>query len=331
MDIKLRKILSGALVALCCAAASIVLFPAARAAELPPLEKSVTSFGAAIVGESLYVYGGHYGEAHHYSNTSQSNELLRLNLKKPAGWEAIATGPRLQGLAMVAHDGKLYRVGGFTAHNEEGEEHDLRSTADFARFDPETGKWEDLSPLPAPRSSHDAVVIGDMLYVVGGWALGEGDQQWHDTALVVDLSQPQLQWKELPQPPFKRRALSTGAVEGKLYAIGGMQEEGGPTTRVDMFDPATGKWSEGPSLPGKPMEGFGSSAFEADGKLFVSTIEGNLYRLSADAKTWEADRKLETARFFHRMLPVGEHQLLFVGGANMSIGKFDHLEVIDIE
>ena len=33
-----------------------------------------------------------------------------------------------------------------------------------------------LAPLPEARSSHDAVVIGDKLYVVGGWTLS-GDRK----------------------------------------------------------------------------------------------------------------------------------------------------------
>ncbi len=107
------------------------------------------------------------GRAHHYSNTRQSNQLSRLNLSKPGSWETIAQGPRLQGLAMVAHGGKLYRAGGFTAHNEEGDGHDLRSIAEFVRFDPDTGQWESLPDLPEPRSSHDAVVIHGKLYVMG--------------------------------------------------------------------------------------------------------------------------------------------------------------------
>ena len=129
------------------------------AGPLTDLPRGITSFGAAVIGDWLYVYGGHFGRPHHYSNTSQSDELSRLNLRRPADWETIAKGPRLQGLAMVAHGGKLYRVGGFTAHNEEDDDHDLRSVADFVRFHPETGKWESLPSLPEPRSSHDAVVI----------------------------------------------------------------------------------------------------------------------------------------------------------------------------
>ena len=133
------------------------------------LPRGITSFGAAVINDWLYVYGGHFGRPHHYSNTSQSNELSRLNLRKSARWEVIAKGPRLQGLAMVAHNGKLYRIGGFTAYNQEDEDRNLHSVADFVRFDPQTKQWESLPPLPEPRSSHDAVVIRDKLYVVGGW------------------------------------------------------------------------------------------------------------------------------------------------------------------
>ncbi len=46
----------------------------------PDLPRAITSFGAAVVDDSIYVYGGHHGRAHHYSLTGQSGELLQLNL-----------------------------------------------------------------------------------------------------------------------------------------------------------------------------------------------------------------------------------------------------------
>ena len=302
------------------------------------LPRGITSFGAAVIDGWLYVYGGHFGRPHHYSNMSQSNELSRLNLRKPAKWEVIAKGPRLQGLAMVAHGGKLYRMGGFTAHNKEDEDHDLRSVADFVRFDPQTKQWEALPPLPEPRSSHDAVVIQDKLYVVGGWHLnGEKERQWHETAWVADLSQENIVWKQVSMPPFQRRALSLGHLDGKLYAIGGMRQKGGPTTRVDVFDPAGEKWSRGPSLIDpladaereKGMEGFGASAYAVDGQLFVSTYNGNIQVLDRDEKTWRIATQLEDDRFFHRMLLFDSH-LLLVGGASMRSGKRLHFETVKL-
>lgn len=298
----------------------------------PAIPEMVTSFGAAITGDSLYIYGGHTGRAHSYSHEAQANTLRRLDLKNPKAWEAVAEGPGLQGLAMVAHGGKLYRIGGFTAKNKDGEDHDLWSQADVACFDPSTKQWSDLSPLPEPRSSFDAAVLGHSIYVVGGWMMaGNADSVWHKTAYVLDLASDTQQWKALPEPPFQRRALSLAAYNGKIYAIGGMQEEGGPTTRVDVFDPSTGKWSQGPNLQGEKMDGFGSSSFAAGSHLYATTYSGKLQRLSDDGKAWDVVGELERARFFHRMVPLSKSSLVSVGGASMTEGKFDEVDVIELK
>ena len=46
---------------------------------------------------------------------------------------------------------------------------------------------------------------------------------------------------------------------------------------------------------------------------------------------WEVARELDPGRFFHRMLPWGNDRLLLIGGANMSIGKFDDIEVVEVK
>ena len=303
-----------------------------RKVTYPDLPESVTSLGAAIVDDYLYVYGGHTGHAHSYAHDEQAHNLCRLDLQNPQSWESLAEGPALQGLAMVAYDGKLYRIGGFTARNEAGEDNDLWSQSLVACYDPASGAWRDLPQLPEPRSSFDAAVLGAKIYVSGGWNLHGGDNAtWLTTAYALDLSSATPTWERLPDPPFQRRALSVAAYDGKIFVVGGMQQQGGPTTRVDVFDPDTQQWSRGPNLPGEEeMEGFGNSAFAIDGHLYVSTISGNLLRLASDGSTWEIDRKLERARFFHRMLPFGKRHLVLVGGANMSVGKFAQVDVIDV-
>lgn len=306
--------------------------PEEETMEYPPLPELVTSFGAAIADGALYVYGGHTGGAHSYDNRSQAHTMRRLDLKNPKGWEALAKGPPLQGLAMVAHQGRLYRLGGFTAKNDEGEEHDLWSQAAVERFDPATGKWSSLPPLPEPRSSFDAAVLGDSIYVIGGWSLqGDAETQWHQTAHRLQLDEETLRWRPLAKPPFQRRALSVAAFDGKVYAIGGMQQNGGPTTRVDVYDPEKDAWTRGPNLVGEGMSGFGSSSFATGGRLYVSTYDGKLQRLSKDGKRFEVVRELERARFFHRMLPLDAKRLISVGGASMEIGKFEEVDVIPVE
>jgi N-acetylneuraminic acid mutarotase len=298
-------------------------------ADLPEL---VTSFGGAIADGSLYVFGGHTGDAHSYSLKEQGHQLRRLKLDGKSKWEVVAEGPHLQGLALVAHEDKVIRIGGFVAKNAEGEEHDLWSQNEVAAFDPQTKKWQELPPLPEPRSSFDAAVLDGVIYVIGGWQLqGGSDSVWHKTAWKLDLNQQKPEWQAIPDPPFQRRALSVAAFDGKVYAIGGMQEEGGPSTRVDVFDPKTQKWSEAGNLEGDPMTGFGSSAFATGGNLYVSTIKGNLQKLNKQGNKWEVVQQTPTARFFHRMLPLDDASFLMVGGANMGIGKFEKLEVVKVK
>lgn len=315
------------------------LKPAAGPA-LPKLPEAITSFGAAVAGDALYVYGGHTGGAHRYSKENLSLRFSRLKLDAPSEWESLPVGPGLQGSALVAHQGKLYRVGGASALNAADQKEQLISYADFDRFDPATKQWTKLAPLPEPRSSHDAVVVGDLLYVVGGWNLASKHDAntWYDTAWVADLTQEKPEWKELPKQPFKRRALAAAAVDGKVYAIGGMSEQG-PSLDVHIYDPKSQSWSEGTKVPPMAaegpmghipgMNGFGCAAFNSGNKLYLSTMDGTVFQLSADGKTWNGVAKLEKPRFFHRLLPYG-NQLLAIAGAARG-GPLDTIERVSLE
>lgn len=296
--------------------------------QLAPLEKGITSLGAAVVGEDLYIFGGHFGGAHHYSTEGQSGEFRKLSLAKPGAWEVLPAGPKLTGLALVAHAGKLYRIGGFAAKNDESKKQDLWSQDGFAAFDIAAGKWTDLPALPAGRSSHDAAVLDGKLYVVGGWNMaGDKETSWHTKGLVCDLASPTLEWKEF-DVPFKRRAVSLAAFNGKIYVIGGMQEEGSTTTRTDVYDPASQTWAEGPALQGNSMDGFGTSSFAVGDKLLVSTMSGSVQQLSADGKSWNLVGQLKQPRFFHRLLATPKAEAVIVGGASMTTGKTVELELL---
>ena len=160
---------------------------------------------------------------------------------------------------------------------------------------------------------------------------GGKETDWHKSAVMLDLSAKPLKWKELPEPPFERRALALGTLAGKVYVIGGMQKAGEPTADVAVFNPETGKWSEGPPLIGPPMTGFGPAAFQLGGKLYVSTYQGDLQMLEEGAKSWQKVKDLKDARFFHRMLPLDSRHLLMIGGASMESGKYKNLEAVPIK
>ena len=300
---------------------------------LPELPEELTSFGATITGNQLYVYGGHTGSAHSYSVDEQSNRLWSLDLSaKDAKWQSHASGPSLQGLALVSRGDQIIRIGGFTAVNKLGEDHNLQSQASVARYDIASDTWIDLPPLPEPRSSLDAAIVGDTVYVVGGWKLdGDSDEsQWHTTAWSLNLVDANATWKPIARPPFQRRAISAAAYDGKLFVIGGMTSKSKPTTRVDIYDPVTDSWSLGKPVPGSGMSGFGSASFATGGQLYVSTMDGFLHRWNSSTNDWDTIAKSDPARFFHRMLPISDSGLLLVGGANMEIGKFTQIDLVSL-
>lgn len=298
--------------------------------ELPLLPEGLTSFGAAVQGDWLYVYGGHLAKPHQYSMETQSPKLRRVNLTTPTAWEDLASGPRLQGVAMVACGNRLVRIGGFSAHNAIGEKQNLWSVSEVAAYDPAENLWSNLPPLPAPRSSHDAAVIGNTIYVAGGWQLrgADADPVWHNTAWSLDLSAATPAWQQLTTPPFERRAVAVAALADKLYVIGGMASDNGMTTEVAVYDPASRTWSAAPELPGKEMEGFGASAFAVGNRLCVSTRNGQLLSLQAGADKWETLGNLKHPRFFHRLL-AGIHQdVIVIGGS--AADKVKELEVVAV-
>ncbi|MEM8995443.1 MAG: hypothetical protein AAGF23_11710, partial [Acidobacteriota bacterium] len=69
-------------------------------AEIPDLDKGIASFGGAVAGDVLYVYGGHIGGVHKHSSQNLSHRFQRLDLNDPKGWEDI--GDNVQGLQGLA-------------------------------------------------------------------------------------------------------------------------------------------------------------------------------------------------------------------------------------
>jgi N-acetylneuraminic acid mutarotase len=298
----------------------------------PDLPAAVSSFGAAVVGDHVYVYGGHTGRAHSYSTETTRGEFCRLNLKKPDKWESLAGGPKLQGLALVAHGGKLYRIGGMQPQNAKTEKTDTRSQACCAVFDPETGKWSDIEPLPEPRSSHDAIVVGDTLYVFGGWRLNgtAGKTEWHAHGLKLNLSRSGGKWERVEQP-FKRRALVMAALDNRIYVIGGLNESGKVERTVSVFDPAAAAWSDGPAVPGEDGNGFTPAAAVQAGRLYVTPADGKLYRLGEKKDAWTDVGEVKSKRFVARMVPGPNGRLVLLGGAATGtlLASVEALEIVD--
>ncbi|MBL9127577.1 MAG: hypothetical protein JNL97_08020 [Verrucomicrobiales bacterium] len=300
------------------------------AAALAPMPEAVTSFGAVSHQGWMYVFGGHKGERHEYSAAMVSGAFHRIRLSEGSGWEKLPNGTPAQGVALVAHGNHAYRIGGMAARNAPGEKSDLHSHATVSRYDIGKGVWEDFVPLPQPRSSHDAVVLDDAIYVAGGWALSGSSSKgvWANTLLKLDLRASQPRWEALPQP-FQRRAVALAGPGHRLFCLGGIDTEGSTLLAVDVYDIASGTWSKGPDLPAGPMKGFGCSAIGQAGRIYFSGMKGDLHALDPFGAEWSFVASLRNPRFFHRLVPAGTAHLVAAGGED-SEGKRNDLEILPV-
>jgi hypothetical protein len=305
-----------------------------QAANWPPLPEALSSFGAAACDGWLYVYGGHSGTAHEHSKGNLSQRFMRLNLKSPGKWESLPMGEPLQGMPLVSHNHAVYRVGGLKALNEKGQPENLVSIADVERYDPATKSWQAIQPLPEGRSSHDAVVVDGVLYVLGGWAMNSGaenvwfDHGWKLRLDTLETGDSSAAWEKVPQP-FRRRALSTVADNGQLFVLGGLTEKG-PSGVVDILDTKTGEWRQGPEVPGKPIDGMACSSVELRDVVYISNMAGGIFRFDGAKNAWTEVGKLEEPRFHHRFVPLGDHGFLAIGGASMTDGPRTSIEEFDV-
>lgn len=295
----------------------------------PPLPKGVTSFGAVESDGFIYVYGGHAGKAHAYSNDTNLGTLLRLPAGGGPKWELLGEGPHLQGLNLAAIEGHVYRVGGMEARNKAGEKSDLHSVADVVAFNPKAEKWAPSTPLPAGRSSHDVVAVGHKLVVVGGWQMKGADKPvWAETTLILDTDARVLKWQEVKQP-FKRRALTAAALGNKVYVIGGLTDAGDSVRKVEVYDVATDKWSEGPEFPGTDRTGFSPAATVVNGRLVLNTSDKSVLVLNEKGTAWEKVGATSESRYVHRLVPGGKDTVVAIAGAGPN-GPQDTVEVVKL-
>ena len=299
-----------------------------------PLREPLTSFGAAVVGDYLYVFSGHDGSAVGFGRDALSDHFRRIKFDDPnAKWEELSRHEPAQSTALVSDGKYLYRIGGLTFLNTTKEKTNFKSTTHFARYDIASGEWTNLAPLPKGRSSLDAAVVGRSVFVAGGWNLqgaSSRSAEWHDDIIRFDLDNPKKGWQSIKGPGYITRAFSAASHKGKFYILGGIQRRGF-SRKVSIYDPKTGAWSQGPELKADSRTaGFATSAFEVAGKLYYTGSSGVVYRLTDDGKSWQLVERLLFPRMFLRLLPTKSNRLLAVGGTGSGFGRMSVVESLPV-
>ncbi len=238
--------------------------------DIAPMPQAQVEAGATLLDGKIYVMGGWNNEAAPFGEVQIYDIAANT-------WSVGAPLPEpIHHQGVVAVGGRIYVVGGF------GKRFSERAPLDTVHiFDPKTGAWTKGAPLPSPRGAGIAAAIGTSIYYAGGErrrAPGspppkQGSHPVYEP--VADLAVYDTvkdMWTQLPPMKVARDHAVGGALNGKLYVIGGRDRPVYDLTAIEEFDPASGAWRERAPMPNGRSGGAGTAM---DGKFFVFGGEGN--------------------------------------------------------
>ena len=76
-----------------------------------------------------------------------------------------------------------------------------------------------------------------------------------------------------------------------------------------------------------PMNGNGLAACGTEKALYLSGMDGKVYRINKSKDGWDAVGKLAKPRIHHRLLNVGHTSFIAVGGATM-VGNLKSVDAV---
>jgi N-acetylneuraminic acid mutarotase len=145
------------------------------------------------------------------------------------------------GTARLVEYGRPSRVEGVREHVR------AQSVDEFFRFDPDTGRYERLAPMPERLNHHAMAAWGGKIYVIGGMGdLLFGADTRRD-AFVYDPATDR--WSDLPPMPTRRGATASAVIGDTLYVAGGMTQGGRLSNALEAFDFRTQRWRRLADLP----------------------------------------------------------------------------------
>jgi N-acetylneuraminic acid mutarotase len=308
-------------------------FAQAKWEKLAPFPEPAEEILGAAAGGKMYVFAGLIpfwkpkGLVYEYDPATD-----RWTKKKPMALPS-------HHVAFTEFHGKIYAFGGFV-YPTTGPA--AWTPIDNAwEYDPAADTWKALAPMPSKRGSPVAVAVGDKIYVIGGVGLLPGS-----TEIAMGFTTPQASvgtveeydpetntWRERSPMPTPRNHTTAGAVNGKIYVIGGRVgaafiSEATDVSVVEEYDPAADKWSAPRSRMPTARSALGSGVL--NGRIYVAGGEFQDPHMMATFRAVEAYDPASDSWSIMPSMPVSRHglaagvignRLILVGGDVQSSGS----------
>lgn len=246
---------------------------------LQPKPTAVKEAGAAILGGKVYVPGGQQAD-------NRLSDKLEVYDPRTNQWEKKASLPiPLANYGIASYEGNLYLFGGWNGKNV---------TNLVLRYNPNNDNWTEMTPLPTARSSSNAIVLGDSIFVVGGTVNGR-------PCLANEVYSPNLDngsdnpWSRQLDLDDDVQFIGGQAVSGTLFLF---SIEKNREVRIQNFAPQNNTWStysvEPVVVPSKKSQ--------------ISSLGGNIFFLGGiDEEGKSSNRVVRYRAVFTIVLPMIEN------------------------
>jgi N-acetylneuraminic acid mutarotase len=221
-------------------------------------------------------------------------------------------------------NGKVYVIGGNRGPGAPG-------LSIIEEYDPVTDSWTIKADMPTPRLWLSTCVVDGIIYAIGGAEQGGGA---NPSVSTVEAYDPETDtWATKADMPTARCYLSTEAVDGKIYAIGGSPNINGVGIAVvEMYDPETDKWTKKSDIPRAIVT---TSTSAVNGIIYVlggapqagalvSTV--NAYNPATD--TWTEKASMPTERGI-TSASVVDGKIYVIGGLTFNRVPMSAVEMYD--
>lgn len=199
------------------------------------MPQNMALFSAETVNGKIYLVGG-TGKQHTFNSLNTTLEYNPISTINEPAW-VLMNNLDPGGLTCIV-DTLIYSFGGGWEGRNIGE--------DVKSYNTVTNEWNELTPMPMPWIEGGIGLIGDKIYLAGGWT---GDWVTTDSIMEYDIAIDTFVFKK--KNPQKIGSSASCVMNEKIYLFGGW---GDPFPNVSYpydalnYDPVNEQWNNLPDM-----------------------------------------------------------------------------------